>query len=87
MRLTALPYFILKHKVDAEGLVMLSNAFEFIPAKSRYLELILRLQKEITETLLNHEKSVIYFGMSIDLIRVKPPLHGNNGSILCQRSL
>ena len=35
MRLTVLPYFILKHKVDADGLVMLSNAFEFIPAKSR----------------------------------------------------
>ena len=66
---------------------MLSNAFEFIPAKSRYLELILRLQKEIKETLLNHEKGVIHFGMCIDLMRVKPPLHGNNGSIMCQQSL
>ena len=73
MQLTVLPYFILKPKVDAEGLVMLSNAFEFIPAKSRYLELMLRLQKEIAETLLNHEKGIIHFGMCINLMRVKPP--------------
>ena len=63
---------------------MLSNAFEFIPAKSRYLELILKLQKEIKETLLNHEKGIIHFGMCIDLMRVKSSLHGNNGSIKCQ---